>query len=136
MLFLHVILFVLYSLGKPIDSYWFKMSCMSCLVFICVHCFFLEMMKLYKDMNATSFCMNKPYFCWNCFLIDWRHKRLKNTIDLLLFYGERFYGFSESVMLQNEHGIESASVIDASISVSWTSTPYAFTPFFFFTFHI
>ena len=30
------------------------------------------------------------------FLIDWRHKRLKNTIDLLLFYGEHFYGFSES----------------------------------------
>ena len=40
--------------------------------------------------------MNKPYFCRNFFLIDWRHKRLKNTIDLLLFYGEHFYGFSES----------------------------------------
>ena len=40
--------------------------------------------------------MNKPYFCWNFFLIDWCHKRLKNTIDLLLFYGEHFYGFSES----------------------------------------
>ena len=41
--------------------------------------------------------MNKPYLCRNFFLIDWRHKRLKNTIDLLLFYGEHFYGFSESV---------------------------------------
>ena len=30
------------------------------------------------------------------FLIDWRHKRLKNTTDLLLFYGEHFYGFSQS----------------------------------------
>ena len=40
--------------------------------------------------------MNKPYFCRNFFLIDWRHKRLKNTIDLLLFYGEHFYGFSGS----------------------------------------
>ena len=38
--------------------------------------------------------MNKPYFCRIFFLIDWRHKRLKNTIDL--FYGEHFYGFSES----------------------------------------
>ena len=40
--------------------------------------------------------MNKPYFCRNFFLTDWRHKRLKNTIDLLLFYRENFYGFSES----------------------------------------
>ena len=29
------------------------------------------------------------------FLIDWHHKRLENTIDLLLFYGEHFYGFLE-----------------------------------------
>ena len=40
--------------------------------------------------------MNKPYFCRNCFLVDWRHKRLKNTIDLFLFYGQDFFGFSES----------------------------------------
>ena len=40
--------------------------------------------------------MNKPYFCQKLFLTDWRHKRLQNTIDLLLFYGEHFYRFSES----------------------------------------
>ena len=40
--------------------------------------------------------MNKPYFCRNFFLTGWRHKRLKNKIDLLLFYREHFYGFSES----------------------------------------
>ena len=40
--------------------------------------------------------MNKPYFCRDFLLIDWRHRRLKSTIDLLLFYGEYFYGFSES----------------------------------------
>ena len=40
--------------------------------------------------------MNKPYFSRIFFLTDWRHKRLKNTIDLLLFYGENFNGFSES----------------------------------------
>ena len=45
--------------------------------------------------------MNKPDFCRNFFLKDWRHKRLKNKIDLLLFYKEHFYGFSES-------GIESS----------------------------
>ena len=40
--------------------------------------------------------MNKLYFCRNIFLVDGRHKHPKNTIDLLLFYGEHFYGFSES----------------------------------------
>ena len=40
------------------------------------------------------------------------------------------------VMLQIEHGIECTPVTDASMSVSKMSTRYAFTPFFFFTFHI
>ena len=43
--------------------------------------------------------MNKPDFCRNFFLTDWRHKRLKNKIDLLLFYREHFDGFSESDQL-------------------------------------
>ena len=42
------------------------------------------------------FCMNKPYFCRFIFQIDWRHICPKNTINLLLFYGEHFYGFLES----------------------------------------
>ena len=29
--------------------------------------------------------MNKPYFCRDVFLTDWRHKRLKNKIDLWIF---------------------------------------------------
>ena len=44
--------------------------------------------------------MNEPYFCRSFFLTDWRHKRLKNKIGLLLFYREHFYGFSESVFIQ------------------------------------
>ena len=40
--------------------------------------------------------MNQPYFCQKKLITDWRHKRLKNTIDLLLFYGEHFYQFLES----------------------------------------
>ena len=40
--------------------------------------------------------MNQPYFCQNFYLTDWRHKRLKNTTDLLLFYGKHFYGFLEN----------------------------------------
>ena len=67
------------------------MCCLSCLVFICVHCLFLKLMKSYKDM----FCRNKSYLCQILFLIEWRHRRLKNTIDPLLFYGEHFCGFSE-----------------------------------------
>ena len=45
--------------------------------------------------------MNKPYFSQFFFVTDLRHKLLKNTIDLLLFYGEHFYGFSESVFEAN-----------------------------------
>ena len=44
--------------------------------------------------------MNKPYLCQKIFLTDWRHKALKNTIDLLLVYGEHFYGFSESEIMR------------------------------------
>ena len=41
--------------------------------------------------------MNKPYFCdQNFSLTDWHHRGLKDTTDLLLFYGEHFCGFSES----------------------------------------
>ena len=43
--------------------------------------------------------MNKPYFGQDFFLIDQRHKRRKNTIDLLLFYAEHFYGFLESALV-------------------------------------
>ena len=52
-------------------------------------------------MEIYFFCMNKPYFSQFFFVADLRHKRLKNTIDLLLFYGEHFYGFSESVFEAN-----------------------------------
>ena len=90
------------SLRKPIDSYWFKTSCLGFLVIICVHCFLLKMMKLCVHYYVLTICSawitDKPYFCRIFFLIDWRHKCLKNTIDLFLFYGEHFYGFSESAL--------------------------------------
>ena len=72
------------------------MSCLSCLVFICVHCFWLKMMKLFKDICSAWISRTSAEFF---LLIDWRHKRLKNTTDLLLFYGEHFYGFSESDLM-------------------------------------
>ena len=40
--------------------------------------------------------MNNPYLYRNFFLTDWRNKRLKNIIDLLLFDRDNFYGFSQS----------------------------------------
>ena len=83
------------SLGKPIDSYWFKLSCLSCLVFICVHCCFPKMMKLYKDICSAWIIRTSAEIF---FLKDWRQKRLKNTIYLLLFCGEHFHEFSESVV--------------------------------------
>ena len=46
--------------------------------------------------------MNKPYFCQIFFLTDWRHKLLKNKIDLLLFYGEHFYRFSKNDFIKNK----------------------------------
>ena len=86
------------SLRNPIDFHLFKMSCLTCLVFSCVYWFFLN------RWNYAKICMNKPYLCRNFFLTDWRHKRLKNTIDLLLFYGENFYGFSESDIFKTPIG--------------------------------
>ena len=42
--------------------------------------------------------MDKQYFCWYFLLIYWRHKCLKNTIDLLLFYGEQLWIFGKWFM--------------------------------------
>ena len=73
---------------RTIDPHWFKMPCFTCLVFSCVYCFFL---KRWNYINIFALhCMNKPYFCRIFFLTDWRHERLKNTINRLLFYGEHF----------------------------------------------
>ena len=55
-------------------------------------------MKLYKIFVLREWAVLLPNF----FLTDWRHKRLKNTIDLLLFYGEHFYGFLESEILASD----------------------------------
>ena len=46
--------------------------------------------------------MNKLYSCQTFSLIDGRHKRLKNIIDLLLFYREHFDGFSEDLWKRPE----------------------------------
>ena len=54
--------------------------------------FFLKMMKLCKDICSAWICRTSAKFF---ILIDWRHKRLKNIIDVFLFCGEHFYGFLE-----------------------------------------
>ena len=82
-----------FSLEKPIGSHWFKKNCFSCSVFTCVYCFFFLTMKLYKDIYSAWISHTSTDFF---FFTDWRNKHLKNKIELLLFYREHFYGFSES----------------------------------------
>ena len=50
-------------------------------------------MKLDKDLCSAWISRTSAEIF---FAIDWHDKRLKNTTDILLFYGEHFYGFSES----------------------------------------
>ena len=87
--------FHLLSLGKPIDFHWYKMSCLNCLIFSCVYCLFLKRWSYIKICSAWTSRTSAEILL----LTDWRHKRLENTIDLLLFYGEHFYEFSESVLM-------------------------------------
>ena len=71
------------------------MSCLTCLVFSCAYYFFLKRWNSYKDICSAWISGTSAEFF---FLTGWCHKRLKNTIDLLLFYGELLYEFSESVV--------------------------------------
>ena len=57
--------------------------------------FFLKTMKSYKDICSAWISRTSAEIF---FLIDWHHKRLKNAIDLVLFYGEHFYGFSAGLV--------------------------------------
>ena len=66
-----------FSLGKAIDSHWFKMSCLTCLVLSCVYCFFLKRWNYIKIFSAWISRTSAEFF-----LTDWRHRCLKNTIDL------------------------------------------------------
>ena len=74
--------------------------------------------------------MNKPYFCRNFFLTNWHHKRLKNTIDLLLFYEEHFYGFSESEMFcsreYRESSWRSGNWFIRHLNYSYSLTPHCY----------
>ena len=71
------------------------MSCLTCLVFSCAYYFFLKRWNSYKDICSAWISGTSAEFF---FLTGWCHKRLKNTIDLLLFYGELLYEFLESVV--------------------------------------
>ena len=93
------------------------MSFLTCLDFSCVYCFFLKRWNYIKIL----LCMNKSYFVSSkFFLTDWRHKRLKNTIDLLLFHGEHFYEFSESENEKNNsisHNLDNWFIIVRKIKI-------------------
>ena len=51
-----------WSLGKPIDSHWFKMSCLTCLVFSCVYCFFLKRWNYTKMFVLHESAVLLPIF--------------------------------------------------------------------------
>ena len=48
-----------HSLGKPIDFHWFKISCLTCLVFSCVYCFFLKRWNYIKSKDTCSSWTNR-----------------------------------------------------------------------------
>ena len=54
---------------------------------------FLKRSLINHSLACAWFPWSKVLLWWLTFLIDWRHKHLKNTIDLLLFYGEWFNEF-------------------------------------------
>ena len=74
--------------------------------------------------------MSKPYFCRNSFLIDWRHKRLKNKIDLLLFYRDHFMDFRKVPSLSLCTVFDSTSSnIDLVLSINPTNNVLVFGDF-------
>ena len=77
------------------------------------------------------FCINKPYYCRDFFLTDWRHKCLKNTMDLLLFYGEYFYGFSESDLRKRRKKNIHFNISNKHICIYGSRTFWSFMKFYF-----
>ena len=39
---------------KPIDSHWFKMSCLTCLIFGCIYCFYLKRWNYIKTFVVNE----------------------------------------------------------------------------------
>ena len=88
----------------------------------------LESPQNYEIIWRRSVVMNKPYFCRNFFLIDWCHKRVKNTIDLLLFYGEHFVDFWKMIF---ENADEKYSFHNKHIFIYGSHTFWSFVKFHF-----
>ena len=104
------------TLPKPIDSRWFKNVSLELSKSSACQFFFHKKVKFYKDIlphqnkktffviknifdilmikwtqgflnfDGDLFCMNKPYFCRNLLLTDWRHIHRKNTIEICSIY--------------------------------------------------
>ena len=64
----------------------------------CIHiCLVWQVLVLHRSI-FYCFC-SLSFTRQDLAVISFIEKCFKNTIDLLLFYGEHFYGFSESVLL-------------------------------------
>ena len=94
--------FSMISLGKPIDFYWCKMSCLSSLVFICAHCFFLKMVKLCKDICSARISRTSAE---SFFLIGCHHKTSqKCSTSVVILWGKLLWIFKsviQSVGIEN-----------------------------------
>ena len=66
---------------KLYDTQWFYLK---------LACFWVTKVCLQLS-KSLKICQNGCSTGWANFLTDW-HKQLKYAIDLLLFYGEHFYG--------------------------------------------
>ena len=90
--------------------------------------FFLKMIKLCKGICSAWISRTRAIF----FLEDWRHKRLKNTIDLLLFYGEHFYGFSERDLCRRRKKKQKIKTVrNKNIYIYWSPPFWSFMKFYF-----
>ena len=94
------------------------MSCLSCLVFTCVHWFFLKTMKLYKDICSAWRSRTSAEIFFS--QIDWCHKRLKNRSTVILqrtlpWIFRKCYFFFHNVF--NNHG----KVIPVKINYSFVA---------------
>ena len=71
------------SLGKPIDSYWFKMPGLTCLVFSCVYCFFLKRWNYIKIFVLHEYAVLLSKF-FSCRLTSWTSQKYNRSFIILL----------------------------------------------------
>ena len=70
------------SLGKPIDSHLFKMSCLTCLIFSCVYCFSLKRWNYIKLFVLHELVVLLPKFFSHRLTSQTSQKRNRSIVIL------------------------------------------------------